>query len=67
MPSAWAIDNLSLSDRRAESVAFMLSQFYDVPAGESGHAGLWRGILKIDTQAAERGNRPRHPSAASPR
>jgi len=52
-----AIDNLSLSDRRAESVAFMLSQFYDVPPENLVTQGYGEEYLKIDTQAAERGNR----------
>lgn len=52
-----AIDNLSLSDRRAESVAFILSQFYDVPPENLVTQGYGEEYLKIDTQAAARENR----------
>ena len=52
-----AIDNLSLSDRRAESVAFILSEYYDVPPENLVTQGYGEEFLKIDTQAAERRNR----------
>jgi len=52
-----AIDNLSLSDRRAESVAYILTRFYDVPPENLVTQGYGEEYLKIDTQAAERRNR----------
>lgn len=52
-----AIDNLSLSDRRAESVAYILTRFYDVPPENLVTQGYGEEFLKIDTQAAERRNR----------
>ena len=52
-----AIDNLSLSDRRAESVAYILTRFYEVPPENLVTQGYGEEYLKIDTQAAERRNR----------
>jgi len=52
-----AIDNLSLSDRRAESVAYILTRFYDVPPENLVTQGYGEEYLKIDTRAAERRNR----------
>lgn len=52
-----AIDNLSLSDRRAESVAFVLSEVYGIPPENLVTQGYGEEFLKIDTQEAERRNR----------
>ena len=38
------VDNLSLSDRRAESVAVMLTNQFGVPAGKPHHAGLRQAV-----------------------
>ncbi|MBV8836256.1 MAG: OmpA family protein [Alphaproteobacteria bacterium] len=51
------VDNLSLSDRRAESVAVALSQQFQVPAENLTTQGYGAQFLKIPTQAAERQNR----------
>jgi OOP family OmpA-OmpF porin len=51
------VDNLSLSDRRAESVASALTQQFQVPAENLTTQGYGEQYLKIPTQAAERQNR----------
>ena len=51
------IDNLSLSDRRAESVAVALTQQFRVPAENLTTQGYGEQYLKVPTQAAERQNR----------
>lgn len=51
------IDNLSLSDRRAESAAELLTQVYQVPAENLTSQGYGKQYLKISTDAAERRNR----------
>ncbi len=51
------VDNLSLSDRRAESVALALTQRFQVPAENLTTQGYGAQYLKISTQAAERQNR----------
>jgi len=51
------VDNLSLSDRRAESVAVALSQQFEVPAENLTTQGYGAQFLKVPTQAAERQNR----------
>jgi len=51
------VDNLSLSDRRAESVALALSQQFQIPAENLTSQGYGEQYLKIPTQAAERQNR----------
>ena len=51
------VDNLSLSDRRAESVAVVLTQQFQVPAENLTTQGYGEQYLKIPTQAAERQNR----------
>jgi hypothetical protein len=51
------IDNLSLSDRRAESVAVALTQQFRVRPRTSPRRATARSILKVPTQAAERQNR----------
>jgi outer membrane protein OmpA-like peptidoglycan-associated protein len=51
------VDNLSLSDRRAESVALVLSQQFGVPAENLTTQGYGEQYLKISTQGPERANR----------
>jgi outer membrane protein OmpA-like peptidoglycan-associated protein len=51
------IDNLSLSDRRAESVALVLSQQFGVPAENLTTQGYGDQYLKVPTQGPERANR----------
>src|SRR5215831_3612444 len=51
------IDNLSLSDRRAESVAVMLTNQFSVPAENLTTQGYGKQFLKIPTDGAERANR----------
>ena len=52
------VDNLSLSDRRAESVAVVLTDSFQVPAREPDHAGLWRATPEgADRCGLERQNR----------
>jgi outer membrane protein OmpA-like peptidoglycan-associated protein len=51
------VDNLSLSDRRAESVALALSERFQVPAENLTTQGYGKQFLKIPTQAPERQNR----------
>jgi outer membrane protein OmpA-like peptidoglycan-associated protein len=51
------VDNLSLSDRRAESVALVLTQEFGVPAENLSTQGYGEQYLKIPTEAPERANR----------
>jgi outer membrane protein OmpA-like peptidoglycan-associated protein len=51
------VDNLSLSDRRAESVAIALTQQFGVPAENLSTQGYGEQYLKIPTQGPERANR----------
>ncbi|HET8920664.1 MAG TPA: OmpA family protein, partial [Xanthobacteraceae bacterium] len=51
------IDNLSLSDRRAESVALVLSQQFGVPPENLTTQGYGGHYLKIPTPGPERANR----------
>jgi outer membrane protein OmpA-like peptidoglycan-associated protein len=51
------IDNLSLSDRRAESVAIALTQQFGVPAENLSTQGYGEQYLKIPTNEPERANR----------
>jgi outer membrane protein OmpA-like peptidoglycan-associated protein len=50
-------DNLSLSDRRAQSVAEILSETFDVPPENLVTQGYGEQYLKIDTQGPEPRNR----------
>ncbi|WP_082072795.1 OmpA family protein [Hyphomicrobium sp. 99] len=50
-------DNLSLSDRRAESVATVLSEQFQVPFENLTTQGYGEQYLKVPTQAPERLNR----------
>lgn len=49
--------NLVLSDRRAESVASLLTEVYDIPAENLVTQGYGERFLKIRTQEAEQENR----------
>jgi outer membrane protein OmpA-like peptidoglycan-associated protein len=49
--------NLVLSDDRAESVANLLSQFYDIPPENLTTQGYGERYLKVETDNAERANR----------
>ena len=49
--------NLVLSDQRAESVASLLTEVYDIPAENLVTQGYGERFLKIRTQAAEQENR----------
>ena len=51
------IDNLSLSDRRAESVAIILSETFGVPPENLVTQGYGEEFLKIPTEGPERINR----------
>jgi outer membrane protein OmpA-like peptidoglycan-associated protein len=51
------VDNLSLSDRRAESVAVMLTNQFNVPAENLTTQGYGKQFLKIPTDGPERANR----------
>jgi outer membrane protein OmpA-like peptidoglycan-associated protein len=51
------VDNLTLSDRRAETVAMILSERFGIPAENLTTQGYGEQFLKVDTQAAERRNR----------
>ncbi len=51
------ISNLELSDRRAETVANVLTQVYGIPPENLATQGYGERFLKIRTQDAERANR----------
>jgi outer membrane protein OmpA-like peptidoglycan-associated protein len=51
------VDNLSLSDRRAEAVAHILTETYGVPPENLITQGYGKQYLKIDTPEPERANR----------
>jgi len=51
------VDNLSLSDRRAEAVGGILSESFGVPPENLVTQGYGKQFLKIDTPAPERLNR----------
>jgi len=51
------VDNLSLSDRRAESVAVMLTNQFSVPAENLTTQGYGKQFLKIPNDGPERANR----------
>lgn len=51
------ISNLALSDRRAESVALALTEYFDVPPENLVVQGYGEQFLRIETQEAERANR----------
>ena len=49
--------NLALSDRRAESVALALTEYFDIPPENMVVQGYGETELRVDTQADERCNR----------
>jgi len=51
------VDNLSLSDHRAESVAVMLTNQFGVPAENLTTQGYGKQFLKIPSEGPERANR----------
>ncbi|WP_246682830.1 OmpA family protein, partial [Methylobacterium sp. WL9] len=51
------VDNLSLSDRRAQSVATILTQSFQVPPENLTTQGYGEQYLKVNTQEANRENR----------
>jgi outer membrane protein OmpA-like peptidoglycan-associated protein len=51
------VDNLSLSDHRAESVAVMLTNQFGVPAENLTTQGYGKQFLKVPTDGPERANR----------
>jgi outer membrane protein OmpA-like peptidoglycan-associated protein len=51
------VDNLTLSDRRAEAVAVTLSDSFEVSPENLTTQGYGEQFLKVDTQDAERANR----------
>jgi len=51
------VDNLSLSDRRAESVALALTQQFNVPPENLSSQGYGEKFLKVQTDGPERANR----------
>ncbi|MGE3643489.1 MAG: OmpA family protein [Beijerinckiaceae bacterium] len=55
--TAAAEDNLTLSDRRAEAVAIILTQEFGVPPENLLQQGYGEQQLKVNTQAAEARNR----------
>ena len=51
------VDNLSLSDRRAEAVALILSEQFQVPPENLTTQGYGEQHLKVPTDGPERANR----------
>jgi outer membrane protein OmpA-like peptidoglycan-associated protein len=51
------VDNLTLSDRRAETVATILTERFNVPAENLTTQGYGEQYLKVATEAAEQENR----------
>ena len=49
--------NLTLSDRRAESVALALTEYFGVPPENMVVQGYGESDLRVNTQEAERQNR----------
>lgn len=49
--------NLVLSDDRAETIADLLSEFYDIPPENLTTQGFGERFLKVETEEAERANR----------
>jgi len=52
-----AASNLSLSDRRAESLALALTEYFDIPPENLVIQGYGESELKIESQDDERANR----------
>jgi len=51
------VDNLSLSDRRAEAVANVLTDYYHIPPENLVTQGYGESYLKVQTEGPERANR----------
>jgi OmpA-OmpF porin, OOP family len=51
------VDNLSLSDRRAEAVALALTERFQIPPENLTTQGYGEQYLKVQTEAAEQANR----------
>ena len=51
------VDNLTLSDRRAESVSVILSEQFEVPFENLTTQGYGEEYLKVETDGPERANR----------
>ncbi len=51
------VDNLSLSDRRAESVAVALTETFGIPPENLTTQGYGEEFLKVNTETEERANR----------
>jgi len=51
------VDNLSLSDRRAESIAMVLSSQFSIPPENLTTQGYGKQFLKVPTDGPERANR----------
>ena len=51
------ISNLALSDRRAESIAIALSEYFNIPPENLITQGYGEAYLKVPTLEAERSNR----------
>lgn len=49
--------NLALSDRRPESVALALTEYFDVPPENLIVQGYGEAFLKVDSELEERANR----------
>ena len=49
--------NLTLSDRRAESVALALTEYFDIPPENLVVQGYGESELKVESQGDERANR----------
>ncbi|MDP3340191.1 OmpA family protein [Frigidibacter sp.] len=52
-----AASNLALSDRRAESVALALTEYFDVPPENMVVQGYGESYLRVNSQTSERTNR----------
>lgn len=52
-----SVDNKTLSDRRAEEVANILTEEFDIPPENLVTQGYGEDFLKVDTQAPEEANR----------
>ncbi|WP_194095918.1 OmpA family protein [Marivivens aquimaris] len=51
------VNNLGLSDRRAESVALAMTEYFDIPPENLVVQGYGERYLKVNTESAEQANR----------
>ena len=51
------LSNLELSDRRAEEVARLLTEYFEIPPENLVSQGFGEAYLKVDTEAASQANR----------